>query len=84
LAKRAGYGDVFIIDPKIAMKCVSGKAMGKVISLRRESGGRAVFELFVVDIVTGPRNWESVEIDTAEKFEKLWNFLLGLAGKGGE
>lgn len=69
--RRAGYRKVWMNDPSMSFRTNLLR-----IGLRRTSGGHVQFIL--TETAPGPIIYERVDIDTEEKFDKLWNFLMEL------
>lgn len=63
-------------DPKMSFTCRDGNQR---IGLLRGSGGYVVFTLLAVNETPSQEfSYNTVDIDTPEKFDKLWNFLKEL------
>jgi len=65
-----------MIDPRMSFTCKEGS---RRIGLLRRSGGYVVFTLTSTgEDHSQPITYETIDIDTEEKFDKLWAFLKGL------
>ncbi len=73
--RRAGYREVWMEDPRMSFTHGDGS---RRITLKRDSGGYVRFNLFKMNLRYPDHEFTPIDIDTIEKFEKLWEFLESL------
>ncbi|TSA55973.1 hypothetical protein D4R42_04455 [bacterium] len=71
-ARRAGYDEVWMADPRMGFRCGD-----RTITMKRISGGGVQFSLIDYDHTPSPQ-YRTVRIRTEKQFNKMWQTILEL------